>query len=91
MQVQTNALGVNGEAAFFIKVGKAGIRLDGEMRLTLSVVITLNHIRSGIHDGFSFFTLGERLFKVNVRGSRMDLNGVIRHGIESIHVSWQLF
>ena len=91
MQVQSNALRVDGKPAFIIIIGKTHIRFDGEMRLPLRVKRPFGCVSRGCHKRFGVFSFHHALRKINIRCSGVNLDRIIRHGFRRVHIRGQLF
>ena len=91
VQVQADALGVNGQAALLIEVGKAHVRFDGQVRLALEIETVLDHIRRRFHDRLGVRALDDLLLEVDIGRAGVDFDGVVGHGRRGAHVGGQLF
>ena len=90
VQVERDALGVDGDAAFFVGVREAAVGLEEEMRLALQVVLALDDVGRRLEDLLGVLALDERLVVVDVGRARIDLDRVVGDGVHRVHVGRQL-
>ncbi len=91
VQMDADALRVDGEPSFVIEIGKTDVRLDGQMGLPLQVELVFYDVGGRIHERFCIPSLCDLLLEVDVGGAGMDLDGVIGHGRRRAHVGRKLF
>ena len=82
---------MHGDHAVLINVAVAAVRLEVQVGLTGAVALDLDLL--GIGDGapVEVRALDAVGLEEDVRGARVDLDGVGRHGVERVHVGGQLF
>ncbi len=90
VQVDADALGVDGEALVVVEVGEAHIGFHGQVGLALEVVAAFHHVGRGLHQGCGVLPLDHGDFEVDVGGAGVDLQGVLRHGRRRAHVGRKL-
>ena len=57
MQMNADALGMDRQASFFVKIGKAHIRLHGQVGLPLQIIVAFHHIGGRLHEGLGVLRL----------------------------------
>ncbi len=89
--MDADGLGVDDNPALVIDIGKADIRLDRHVGLALQVVFAREGMRRFFDYGFYFVAFFTVAGVIDVRGARVDLDGVFGHGCRGIHVCRQDF
>src|SRR5699024_11501252 len=89
MKIDTDTLGVYRQSSFLIDIGETAVRFQMQMGLAAGVSVDLCHVRRAFHDGsrlLPFDTVGLIIY---IRRTGMDLDGILRNGFHSAHVSRQ--
>jgi hypothetical protein len=93
VDVEGDALGVDGDHAIFVDVGEADVRLDAEVGLALDVVFVLGHV-GRVRDQVVHLVVLPFLevhLEEHVGRSGMDLDGVVLSRLGAAHVGRQGF
>ena len=86
VQMDTDGFGMNRHASLFVYVRIRHIRFNRHMRLTGTVSVYFHYIGSALHDRSRVFSLDAVRLIIDIRRTRMDLDGVRSHGFRRGHI-----
>ena len=91
VEMDADTLGLDSQAALFVKICASAVRLHGEVRLAAAIKFILDHMGCLFHQRRRILTLYDSLLIIDVRSTRMYLHGIGRHSRRGAHVSGKNF
>ncbi len=91
VQVQADALRLDGQNAVVVKIGATAVRFQMQVRLAAAIRFRFDHMCSLGHDGGGFLALFHTLLVIHVGYAGVNLQRVGCLGSPTVHVGWQNF